>query len=180
MKEIIETPNVSSPSLRSEIVIGPNGAVTTSTALRANEKWGIGDTKRVERVTDGVYAMRGWGIGSVFAVEAPDGWIVIETGDSTKAAAEMRAMLEEALGRKIKVAAILLTHWHYGEGTGAWLDEGAEVWGHEHLDRNRSVSTGLSVLGVPSTQEGPRSSASSIRQAASTPFRTSSALRSRN
>jgi alkyl sulfatase BDS1-like metallo-beta-lactamase superfamily hydrolase len=147
MKETIETPGVGSPSLRSETVIGPNGAVTTSTALLANEKWGIGDTKRVERVTDGVYAMRGWGIGSVFAVEAPDGWIVIESGDSTKAAAEMRAMLEKTLGRKVKVAAILLTHWHYGEGTGAWLDEGAEVWGHEHLDRNRSVSQGLSVLG---------------------------------
>jgi len=147
MKEIIQTREVSSPSLRSETVIGPNGAVTTSTALLANEKWGIGDTKRVERVTDGVYAMRGWGIGSVFAVEAPDGWIVIETGDSTKVAAEMRAMLEETLGRKVKVAAILLTHWHYSEGTSAWLDEGAEVWGHEHLDRNRSVSQGLSVLG---------------------------------
>jgi len=146
MKEIIETRGVSSPSLRSETVIGPNGAVTTSTALLANDKWGIGDPKRVERVTDGVYAMRGWGIGSVFAIEAPDGWIVIDTGDSTKAAAEMRALLEDTLGRKVKVAAILLTHWHYGNGTGAWLDQGAEVWGHEHLDRNLRLSSGISVL----------------------------------
>lgn len=55
-------------------------------------------------------------------------------------------MLEETLGRKVKVAAILLTHWHYGNGIGAWLDEGAEVWGHEHLDRNFSASTSISVL----------------------------------
>jgi alkyl sulfatase BDS1-like metallo-beta-lactamase superfamily hydrolase len=139
-------PSWSSPSLRSETVVGPNGAVTTRAALLANEKWGIGDTKRVERVTDGVYALRGWGIASSFAIEAPGGWIIVDTGDSTRAATEMRAKLEETLGRKIKVAAILLTHWHYGDGIGAWLDEGAEVWGHEYLDRNRSASKGISVL----------------------------------
>jgi len=135
-----------SPSLRSETATGPNGAVTTRAALLGNEKWGIGDTKRVERVTDGVYAMRGWGIASSFAIEAPGGWIIVDTGDFTQAAAEMRAMLEQTLGRKVKVAAILLTHWHYGDGVGAWLDEGAEIWGHEHLDRNLRASTGISVL----------------------------------
>ena len=139
-------PSWSSPSLRSETVVGPNGAVTTRAALLANDKWGIGDTKRVERVTDGVYAMRGWGIASSFAIEAPNGWIVIDTGDHTQAAAEMRAMLEQTLGRKIKVAAILLTHLHYANGTGAFLDPGAEVWGHEHLDRNVRATTGISVL----------------------------------
>jgi alkyl sulfatase BDS1-like metallo-beta-lactamase superfamily hydrolase len=137
----------SSPSLRNETVVAPNGAVTTSTALLANDKWGIGNEKRVERVTDGVYAMRGWGLGSSFAVEAPAGWIIIDTGDYTQAAVEMRAMLEQTLGRKVKVAAILLTHWHYGNGTGAWLDEGTEIWGHEYLDRNRNASSGISVLG---------------------------------
>jgi len=139
-------PSWSSPSLRGDTVVGPNGAVTTRAALLASEKWGIGDTKRVERVTDGVYAMRGWGIGSSFAIEAPAGWIIVDTGEFTRAAVEMRAMLEDTLGRKVKVAAILLTHWHYADGIGAWLDPGAEVWGHEHLDRNRSVSTGISVL----------------------------------
>jgi len=63
-------PSWSSPSLRSETVVGPNGAVTTRAALLANEKWGIGDKKRVEQVTDGVYAMRGWGLASSFAIEA--------------------------------------------------------------------------------------------------------------
>jgi alkyl sulfatase BDS1-like metallo-beta-lactamase superfamily hydrolase len=135
-----------SPSLRSETVVGPNGAVTTRAALLANDKWGIGNAKRVERVTDGVYAMRGWGIGTSHAIEAPEGWIIIDTGDHTQAATEMRAMLEKTLDRKVKVSAILLTHWHYANGIGAWLDPGAEIWGHEHLDRNRSRSSGISVL----------------------------------
>jgi alkyl sulfatase BDS1-like metallo-beta-lactamase superfamily hydrolase len=141
-----QPPSWSSPSLRSESVVGPNGAVTTHPALLANGKWGITETKRAERVADGVYALRGWGIASSFAIEAPGGWIIVDTGDSTRAATEMRTVLDEAIGRKTKVAAILLTHWHYGDGTGAWLDKGTEVWGHESLDRNRNISTGISVL----------------------------------
>ena len=55
-------------------------------------------------------------------------------------------MLEQTLGRKIKVAAILLTHLHYANGIGAFLDPGTEIWGHEHLDRNMRATTGISVL----------------------------------
>jgi len=135
----------SSPSLADETVVGPNGAITTRTALRANELWGLTETKVAEKVTEGVYALRGWGIASSYALEAPDGWIIVDTGDSTRAAAEMRELLERTLGRKVKVAAIILTHWHYADGTSAWLDEGTEIWGHEFLDRNRAASTGVSV-----------------------------------
>ena len=134
-----------SPSLTMETVTGPSGAVTTRTQLEANALWGLTETPVAEKVVDGVYALRGWGIASSFAIEASDGWIIVDTGDSTRAAAEMRELLERTLGKKIKVAAILLTHWHYGDGTGAWLDEGTEIWGHEYLDRNRSASKGVSV-----------------------------------
>lgn len=134
-----------SPSLTMETVTAANGAVTTRTQLEANALWGLTETPVAEKVLEGVYALRGWGIASSYAIEAPEGWIIIDTGDSTRAAAEMRELLERTLGKKIKVAAILLTHWHYGDGTGAWLDEGTEIWGHEHLDRNRSASKGVSV-----------------------------------
>ena len=134
-----------SPSLTMETVKAPNGAVTTPTQLKANALWGLTEAKVAEKVVDGVYALRGWGIASSYALEAPQGWIIVDTGDSTRAAAEMRETLERAVGKKVKVAAILLTHWHYADGTGAWLDEGTEVWGHEHLDRNRSDSKGVSV-----------------------------------
>jgi len=134
-----------SPSLTNETVVGPNGAVTTRTALNANALWGLTDTKMAEKVDEGVYALRGWGIASSYAIEAPGGWIIVDTGDSTRVAGEMRAMLEETIGRKIKVAAILLTHWHYADGTAAWLDDGTQIWGHEHLDRNRNASTGVSI-----------------------------------
>ena len=102
--------------------------MTTRTALTADARLGVTDSKIAEQVADGVYALRGWGIAHSFAVEAPNGWIIVDTGDSTQAAAEMRETLERVVGKKIKVAAILLTHWHYADGTAAWLDEGAEGW----------------------------------------------------
>jgi len=140
-------PSWHSPSLTTETVTGSNGAITTATAADANARMGITDTKVAEQVAAGVYALRGWGIAHSFAIEVRNGWIIVDTGDSTRAAAEMRETLERVVGKKIKVAAILLTHWHYADGTGAWLDEGTEVWGHEHLDRNRSASGGVNVLG---------------------------------
>ncbi len=136
-----------SPSLTMETVTGPSGTVTTRTALTADARLGVTDAKIAEQVADGVYALRGWGIAHSFAIDAPEGWIIIDSGDSTQAAAEMRETLERAVGKKIRVAAILLTHWHYADGTGAWLDEGTEIWGHEHLDRNRSASGGIGVMG---------------------------------
>ena len=134
-------------SLRNETATGPNGAITTRTALTVNERLGATESKIAERVTDGVYALRGWGLAHSFAIEAPNGWIIVDTGDTTSAATEMRETLELALGKKIKVAAILLTHWHFADGTAAWLDKGTEIWGHEHLDRNRRAAGGTSVLG---------------------------------
>ncbi len=136
-----------SASLTTETVTGPNGAVTTPTALSVNERLGASESKHAERVANGVYALRGWGIAHSFAIEAQKGWIIIDTGNSTQVATEMRETLEKTIGKKIKVAAILLTHWHYADGTGAWLDEGTEIWGHEHLDRNRRASGGVSVMG---------------------------------
>lgn len=136
-----------SQSLTMETVTGPNGSITTPTALSVNPRLGVPESKVAEQVAAGIYAMRGWGLAHSFAIQAPEGWLIIDTGDSNQAAAEMRQTLEAAVGEKIKVAAILLTHWHYADGTGAWMDEGTEIWGHEHLDRLRNAQTAASVLG---------------------------------
>jgi alkyl sulfatase BDS1-like metallo-beta-lactamase superfamily hydrolase len=132
-----------SPSLRSETATGPNGGVAAAETFTVNARMGA-DRKAVSQPAPGIYALAGWGIAISYAIDAPGGWIIIDTGDTTTAAAEMRAMLEKTIGRRIKVAAILLTHWHYANGIDAWLDEGTELWGHERLDANREVESGLS------------------------------------
>lgn len=134
-----------SMSLKEETVTAPNGAVTVQDALNVNRLMGA-DKKVVDEITDGVYHIRGWGIASSIAVDAPEGWIIVDTGDSTHTAAEMRQYLEDKVGRKIKVAAILYTHSHYTDGTDAWLDVGTEIWGHEDLDKHKRADAGVSIL----------------------------------
>ncbi len=136
-------PSWRSQSLREQPTTGPNGIVTTAEALGVNAKLGA-EKKAAIQVAPGIYALAGWGIAASYAIDAPGGWIVIDTGDNNQAASEMRKMLEQAVGRRIKVAAILFTHWHYTNGTAAWLDAGTQTWGHERLDANRSIESGLS------------------------------------
>ena len=133
------------PSLVTETVTGSNGAVTTKVALEANARWGITEPPVASRIAPGIYIMSGWALGQGMAVEAPEGWIIIDTGDSIRAAKEMRVALEGLVGGPIKVAAILYTHWHYADGTTVFMDEGTEIWGHEWLDANRTASSGVSI-----------------------------------
>ena len=115
-----------SQSLIEKTVIAPNGAVTVEDAVTVNKLMGA-DKKVAHEITNGVYHIRGWGIAHTIAIDAAEGWIIIDTGDSTKTASEMRQRLEQKVGKKIKVAAILYTHSHYTDGTDAWLDEGTEI-----------------------------------------------------
>jgi alkyl sulfatase BDS1-like metallo-beta-lactamase superfamily hydrolase len=104
------------------------------------------DKKVAQELVEGVYHIRGWGIAHTIAIDAPEGWIIVDTGDSTNTATEMRNRLEQTVGEKINVAAILYTHSHYTDGTDAWLDEGTEIWGHEHLDKHKRADAGVSIL----------------------------------
>lgn len=134
-----------SQSLVDKTVTAPNGAVTTEDAVGVNQLMGS-DKKVVDEITNGVYHIRGWGIAHTITIDAPEGWIIVDTGDSNKTAAEMRERLENKVGKKIKVAAILYTHSHYTDGTDAWLDEGTEIWGHEDLDKHKRADDGVSIL----------------------------------
>ncbi len=82
-------PSWHSPSLTIETAKAPDSAVTGPTQLTANSLWGLTETAVAEKVVDGVYALRGWGIASSYTIEALGGWIIVDTGDSARAAAEM-------------------------------------------------------------------------------------------
>ena len=134
-----------SQSLGNKTITAPNEAITVPGAVSVNRLMGA-DKKTVHEITDGVYHIRGWGIAHTIAINAPEGWIIVDTGDSTNTAAEMREYLENKVGGKIKVAAILYTHSHYTDGTEAWLDDGTVIWGHEDLDEHKRADAGVGVL----------------------------------
>lgn len=131
-------------SLTTEPVEMPTGAVTHPDAATADR---VADTesKTVKRITDGVYRLGGWGIANTIAVEAPEGWVIVDAGDNLEAGQEQRQMLEAEVG-KIKVAGVVYTHSHYVWGARAWQDEGTEFYGHEDLVSNLNADQGVSVL----------------------------------
>ncbi|MCJ2376350.1 MBL fold metallo-hydrolase [Vibrio sp. ZSDZ34] len=132
-------------SLHTELVTTKSGAITTRPQAEVDVNYEV-ETKHITEITDGVYRIAGWGIGNIIAINAPVGWIIIDTGDSTQVAKEQRSALEQKLGKPIAVAAILYTHSHYTHGTSIWADEGTKIYGHEHLVTNLQADSGISVL----------------------------------
>jgi alkyl sulfatase BDS1-like metallo-beta-lactamase superfamily hydrolase len=95
-------------------------------------------SRQLHTVRPGVWCMVGNGLSNQTFVSAPDGLIVIDTGESVQ---EMRAALEEVRQHtQDPVAAVIYTHFHYVAGTQAVLDEKGEavpIWGHAGIVGNR-------------------------------------------
>jgi len=131
-------------SLQDKVITGPKGSLTSPVAASVN-KLGQIDEKNVRKIADGIYRIAGWGIGNLIAVEAPEGWIIVDAGDYLEVAQEQRRFLEDKVG-KIKVAAVLYTHSHYVMGAKAWQDENTRFYGHEDLVATLNGDQGVSVL----------------------------------
>ena len=131
-------------SLQNKVVTGANGSLSSPQAAAANKRAQI-EEKSVRKIVDGVYRIGGWGIGNIIAVEAPNGWIIVDAGDYLEVALEQRRALEDKVG-KIHVAAVLYTHSHYAAGAKAWQDKDTKFYGHEDLVSNLNADVGVSVL----------------------------------
>jgi alkyl sulfatase BDS1-like metallo-beta-lactamase superfamily hydrolase len=131
-------------SLQDKVVTGPKSSLTSPQAAATNKVAQI-EEKNVRKIADGIYRIAGWGIGNLIAVEAPEGWIIVDAGDYLEVAQEQRRYLEDKVG-KIKVAAVLYTHSHYAMGAKAWQDENTRFYGHEDLVATLNGDQGVSVL----------------------------------
>jgi alkyl sulfatase BDS1-like metallo-beta-lactamase superfamily hydrolase len=131
-------------SLQDKVITGPKGSLTSPQAASVNELAQT-DEKSVRKIADGIYRIAGWGIGNIIAVDAPDGWIIVDVGDYLEVAQEQRRALEEKVG-KIKVAAVLYTHSHYANGAKAWQDKDTQFYGHEDLVATLNGDQGVSIL----------------------------------
>lgn len=132
-------------SLNYQPITTSNGVITTLPATNVDSKWEV-ESKAVTQITEGVYRISGWGIGNTIAVQAPEGWIVVDTGDGVSVAKEQRAALEDTLNEKIDVHGILYTHSHYVWGSTAWKDESTTIYGHEWLEKHLLADNGVSAL----------------------------------
>ncbi|MGR5209506.1 alkyl sulfatase dimerization domain-containing protein [Vibrio rotiferianus] len=132
-------------SLNYDPIVTENGTVTSKPASMIDSIWQV-ENKTVTEITDGVYRISGWGISSIIAVEAPEGWIIIDTGDDLNAGKEQRTALENKLDKQIDVSAILYTHSHYVWGAKAWYGDNTNIYAHEWTDKHLNDDNGVSPL----------------------------------
>ncbi|MDA0297869.1 MAG: MBL fold metallo-hydrolase [Actinobacteria bacterium] len=126
----------------------PNGdlSVTLATGQIAHRDH-IAQSQRLERkfytVRPGVWCLVGNGLSNQTFVDAPEGIIAIDTGESIE---EMRAAIKELRAVTTRpIVAVLYTHFHYVGGTQAVFEEDPAVsipiWGHEKIAFNRLRTT---------------------------------------
>jgi alkyl sulfatase BDS1-like metallo-beta-lactamase superfamily hydrolase len=118
-----------------DVATGPRGQRAHAAQFEHAQRF----EQRLWAVTPGVWCMVGNGLSNQTFVEAPDGIIAIDTGESTEEMAAALAALREHTDRPI--AAVIYTHFHYVAGTAAIDDDehlsGYPIWGHERICVNR-------------------------------------------
>lgn len=103
----------------------------------------IDQSKRLERsfseVRQGVWCFVGNGLSNQSFIDAPDGIIAIDTGESIEEMNDAIVELRKVTARPI--AAVMYTHFHYVDGTKAVVAENkgkqVPIWGHEKIAENR-------------------------------------------
>ncbi|NND74519.1 MAG: MBL fold metallo-hydrolase [Ilumatobacter sp.] len=96
--------------------------------------------RRFDAPAPGVWCLVGNGLSNQTFIDAPDGIIAIDTGESTEEMREAITELRAVTDRPI--VAVLYTHFHYVAGTAAVFDDGASpdipIWAHERVAPNRA------------------------------------------
>ncbi len=94
--------------------------------------------RRMHEVCPGVWSLVGNGLSNQGFIEAPDGIIAIDTGESNEEMAEALGELAAVTDRP--VVAVMYTHFHYVAGTQAVIDQFGDVpvHGHALIDANRT------------------------------------------
>jgi alkyl sulfatase BDS1-like metallo-beta-lactamase superfamily hydrolase len=123
------------------VVYAPNGPRVHRDHLAQNEVI----AKRFYEVGPGAWCFVGNGLSNQTFIDAPDGIIAFDTGESIQ---EMGAALVELRKRSNRpIAAVVYTHFHYVEGTRAILADPnvaspLPIYGHRRIAVNKARTSG--------------------------------------
>ena len=96
--------------------------------------------RRLYSPRPGVHTLVGNGLSNQTFIEAPEGVIAIDTGESVEEMRDAIAQLRTVCDRPI--VAVMYTHFHYVGGTPAVFEDGAAadipIWAHEKVAYNRA------------------------------------------
>ncbi|MEZ5742080.1 MAG: MBL fold metallo-hydrolase [Burkholderiaceae bacterium] len=118
-----------------------NGAVASSQLVAQTRVL----EQRLYKVGDKIWSAVGHGMANSIMIEAPDGLIIIDTGEGIEEAGEQLALFRTV--SRAPVRAVIYSHSHYVHGTKVWQDEaggGLQVWGHARI-RTNLADTGAEI-----------------------------------
>ncbi|MBP0021486.1 MAG: MBL fold metallo-hydrolase [Cyanobacteria bacterium SBLK] len=131
------------------LTTAPNGAIIYDKALEAANANAYREPT-VEDLGNGIWVIGGESIVNCIVIEAPDGLIVYDTGDSAEEGQRFRKAIESKISSTKPIKAIIYSHSHYALGAGEMVDDPAsvEIIGHPKL--NETVEANLQGGGAPS------------------------------
>ena len=138
-----------SPYMGGEVKLtkAPNGAIVREEVLTTNAKI-LYTEPTTEKLADGVWCIGGYSLANTIVIEAKDGLIVYDTGDTIEEAEHIRKAIEKISKKPIK--AIIYSHSHYSLGAGALVDDPKDVLIIGHPTVNKVVESSLKGGGSPS------------------------------
>jgi len=125
----------------------PDGAVVREEVLKTGARI-LYLEPTTEKLAEGVWCIGGYSLANTTVIEAEDGLIVYDTGDTKEEAEHIRAAIKKISKKPIKV--IIYSHSHYAMGAGALVDNPKEVLVIGHPKLNETVKTNLQGGGSPS------------------------------
>jgi len=130
-----------------ELVTAPNGAIVNKEVLEQlpETMWTKGP--EIEKPAKGVYVLGGYLISAAIVIEAKDGLIVFDTGDTKKDGENLLEAIRTFSKKPVK--AIIYGHSHYVFGAGVMAEGNKDVAVYGHPDLNAVVEQNLASGGAP-------------------------------
>lgn len=130
-----------------ELVTAPNGAIVNKEVLEQLPKTAWTEGPEIENPVEGVYVLGGYLISACIVVEAEEGLIVFDTGDTKKDGEKLLKAMRTFSQKPIK--AIVYGHTHYCFGAGVMAEGNKDIMVIGHPDLNAIVQRNLSSGGAP-------------------------------
>ncbi len=130
-----------------DLTKAPNGAIVRQEVLETNTKIMYLEPT-TEKLADGVWCIGGYSLANTTVIEAEDGLIVYDTGDTKEEAEHIRDAIKKISDKPVKV--IIYSHSHYALGAGALVDNPDDVLVIGHPKVNETVKTTMQGGGAPS------------------------------
>ncbi len=130
-----------------ELVTAPNGAIVNAEVPAVSPRIMYLEPT-TDKVADRVWCIGGYSIANTTVIEAEDGLIVYDTGDTREEAEHIREAIKKISDKPVKV--IIYSHSHYALGGGALVDNPEDVLVIGHPKLNETVENSLQGGGSPS------------------------------